>query len=110
VKERVRVKARESLSFPPTAYPPPLFDGTGERREREREKEEEEEEEEERKNERKEEMARARETQHRTAKELSAILFYLSRLLLDRIHRFLTLLLSPLLRIPVNQSLLCLHC
>jgi len=39
VKERVRVKARESLSFPPTAYPPPLLDGTGERRERERERE-----------------------------------------------------------------------
>lgn len=31
------------------------------------------------------------------AKELSAILFYLSRLPLDRIHRFLTLALSPLL-------------
>lgn len=33
-KERVRVKAREPLSFPPTAYPPPLLDGAGEKRER----------------------------------------------------------------------------
>lgn len=32
------------------------------------------------------------------AKELSAILFYLSRLPLDRVHRFLTLVFSPLLR------------
>lgn len=42
-------------------------------------------------------------TQHtrthiQAAKELSAILFYLSRLPLDRIHRFLTLVLSSLLR------------
>jgi len=37
VKERVRVKARESLSFPPTAYPPPLLDGVAVR-ERERER------------------------------------------------------------------------
>lgn len=35
-KKRVRVKVREPLSFPPIAYPPPLLDGTGERRERER--------------------------------------------------------------------------
>lgn len=51
VKERVRVKAREPLSFPPTAYPPPLLDGAGERKEREREEEREEERKEERKEE-----------------------------------------------------------
>lgn len=79
----MRVKAREPLSFPPTAYPPPLLDGAGERSERrEREKE--------RKNERK--KWREREKRNTaTTKELSAILFYLSRLPLDRIHRFLTL-------------------
>lgn len=76
-KERKRM--REPLPFPLTTYPPPLLDR-------------------ERKKERKEEMARAREERNihtQAAKELSAILFYLSRLLLDRIHRFLTLALSP---------------
>lgn len=89
MKERVRVKAREPLSFPPTAYPPPLLDGAGERKEREREREEEREEE--RKEERKEEWRESERSATQTAKELSAILFYLSRLPLDRIHRFLTL-------------------
>lgn len=48
--------------------------------------------------EREEEMAREERNIHihtQTTKELSAILFYLSRLPLDRIHRFLTLVLSP---------------
>jgi len=83
---------RESLSFPPTAYPPPLLDGAGERKEKGRERErkrEREKERGERKNERKNGESERNAIQ--TAKELSAILFYLSRLPLDRIHRFLTL-------------------
>lgn len=67
MKERVRVKAREPLSFPPTAYPPPLLDGAGERKEREKERKEE------RRNERKNGESERNATQ--TAKELSAILF-----------------------------------
>lgn len=89
----MKKRTREPLPFPLTTYPPPLLDRERKKREGEEEGEE--------------EMARAREERnaHTQAKELSAILFYLSRLPLDRIHRFLTLVLSPLPARPGSPSI-----
>lgn len=83
-RKREREEARTSVAFPPAAYPPPLLD-RGRRGERGGT--------EERRNEGREETARER-SATQAAKELSAILFYLSRLPLDRIHRFLTFAFS----------------
>lgn len=81
-------ESKRALSFPPTAYPPPLLDGAGERKEREGERGGGEEGKKERTKGR---NGKSERSATQAAKELSAILFYLSRLPLDRVHRFLTL-------------------